>query len=437
MSKIYKFDSTTSPVTVSEWEHGRWETEMLDQNETLVANTDGTFTMTEVCKGKVKSVVYAVAGQTPDGTNYYAPVSMTTAPGSTDAMVATAVVMSSTADDDQDGDGHHDDHIKGGRGKDKKHGWAGNDSFDGGEGDDDLYGDAGDDDLLGGAGDDILHGGEGLDHVEGDHGRDRLFGDAGDDDLDGGLGKDILQGGAGDDLLSGGADADSLSGGDGDDTLTDDAGNDVMDGGAGDDLIMAGAGAGNDTFSGVAGTDTVNYSTAVAGIVADLGKGVAVSLALDAGIGRDRLATIENIEGSDFDDRLIGSGGANELNGGDGNDTIDGGCGVDQLTGSVGDDVFRFAKVKESGLGSGADTITDFTTGDLIDLSAMDAKAGLTRNDTFTFSATAPAIDAGNGVLWFDTDSQTLFGSTDKDADAEFSIVLLGVTSLSASDIVL
>lgn len=435
MSKILKFDTTTSPITAYEWEHGSWVAEEAEHNESLILNDDGTVTLTETCRDKIKTVVYAVAGKAADGSDYYAPVSSSSeASNLVFAMeMATTAAGASVQDDDQDGDGHHDDHIRGGKGKDKKHGWAGNDSFDGAEGDDDLYGDDGDDDLLGGSGDDMLHGGEGLDHLEGNDGKDKLYGDVGDDNLNGGLGKDLLEGGAGNDILAGGTDADSVRGGDGNDELCDDAGNDQLEGGTGDDTFLAGMGAGNDVLNGGAGMDTVDYSEATKAVIIDLQKGQGACM----GLGRDRLNAIENANGSDFDDSIAGSKFANLLDGGDGDDLIFGGLGADMLTGGMGSDVFVYRGIKDSGTATtGRDVITDFLTGDRIDFSAMDAKAGFTRNDSFEFLDAAPTAD-GNGKIWFDAEHQTLYGSTDKDLDPEFSVVLLGVSDISSADLVL
>lgn len=57
-------------------------------------------------------------------------------------------------------------------------------------------------------------------------------------------------------------------------------------------------------------------------------------------------------------DILNGGAGADVIDGGIGMDTITGGTGNDTMTGGLGDDVFALAD------GSGADTITDFDTGD-------------------------------------------------------------------------
>ena len=68
------------------------------------------------------------------------------------------------------------------------------------------------------------------------------------------------------------------------------------------------------------------------------------------GIGADIL------NGGAGGDRLSGNNGADQLRGGTGNDTLSGGA---------GNDLFAF------GLGDGRDTITDWNTGDKIDLRGM------------------------------------------------------------------
>ena len=132
-------------------------------------------------------------------------------------------------------------------------------------------------------------------------------------------------------LLFGGAGDDSITGGDGGDLIYSGAGNDVVHAGAGDDLIIGGSGAGNDTFDGNTGSDTVSYTSALAAIKVDLAAGTAGSLVVanDAGIGNDTLIAIENIIAGDYGDQLTGNSNANKFTGGAGNDTIVGGGGND------------------------------------------------------------------------------------------------------------
>ncbi|MFM7464907.1 MAG: beta strand repeat-containing protein [Cyanobium sp.] len=97
-----------------------------------------------------------------------------------------------------------------------------------------------------------------------------------------------------------------------------------------------------DVINGLAGSDTVDYSDAMAA--------VKVSLALTGaqntgGSGFDVLISIENIFGSQFSDSLTGDAGNNTLNGGEGfgNDTLDGGLGNDVLNGGLGQDAASYS----------------------------------------------------------------------------------------------
>jgi hypothetical protein len=73
----------------------------------------------------------------------------------------------------------------------------------------------------------------------------------------------------------------------------------------------------------------------------------------------------------------------------------------------------------------------------MIDLRTIDAKSGGTFNDTFSFVSKTPAEGAGNGKLWYS--NGVLFGSTDNDAAAEFSVqvTLTGISTTNASEYIL
>ncbi len=314
-----------------------------------------------------------------------------------------------------------------------------------------LMGGTGNDLLKGGGGDDILNGGDGNDtatyadskvgvvvnltltgaqtvsaghadtlvsveNLVGSHFDDVLTGDAGANTLDGGAGKDILIGGAGHDELIGGA------------------GDDVLVGGAGDDQIDGGA-----------GNDTASYAGSMAG--------VKVSLATDGeqatgGGGKDTLISIENLQGSSFDDVLTGDDGKNILIGGDGADTLDGGrgkdvlmggAGADKLTGGAGADTFLFTSVSDSTL-SKADTILDFRAkeGDIIDLSGIDASTSAVGDQSFYFMGTG-AFTRHAGELRYTADAAGahVYGDTNGDGVADFHIIVAGLSGLQATDFVL
>jgi Ca2+-binding RTX toxin-like protein len=87
---------------------------------------------------------------------------------------------------------------------------------------------------------------------------------------------------------------------------------------------------GNNVLNGGAGSDTVSYGNATAGVTVALSTSAAQNT---LGAGIDTLTSFENLTGSDHADRLTGGAGANSLNGGLGNDTLVASGGVDTLTG--------------------------------------------------------------------------------------------------------
>jgi Ca2+-binding RTX toxin-like protein len=224
------------------------------------------------------------------------------------------------------------DVIWAGAGDDVVYGLEGNDIVCGGPGDDAIYGEAGNDRIYGGAGNDVIYGGEGNDVLRGGPGDDVLYGGRGDDILGGGPGDDRLYGGAGDDRLLGGSGNDILYGGLGIDVLSGGPGDDVVDGGYGWDIMNGGPGR----------ADTASFATMPRSY--EPGDGVHASLenGLATGDGRDRLRNFEDLEGSAFNDVLIGNRRANKLYGGPGDDTLIGGGG-DELYGGSGSDRCRGA----------------------------------------------------------------------------------------------
>jgi Ca2+-binding RTX toxin-like protein len=226
---------------------------------------------------------------------------------------------------------------------------------------DTLRGDANANILSGVAGNDVLVGAAGNDTLIGLTGNDTLYGGAGNDSMDGGaagsdtasyadatagvrvnlaittaqntigagtdtlLNFENLAGSNFNDTLSGNGVANILNGGAGNDTLIGAAGNDAMNGGAGNDSMDGGA----------AGTDTVTYSDATAGVTVNLALGTAQNT---VGSGIDTLFNFENLTGSNFNDKLTGNAAANTLYGLGGNDSLNGAAGIDILSGAAGND---------------------------------------------------------------------------------------------------
>lgn len=136
---------------------------------------------------------------------------------------------------------------------------------------------------------------------------------------------------------------------DGDDVITNATGftarlmgNDGADrivGGSGDDTMSGGFG--SDVLQGGGGSDTATYSETAGrlGVRADLDGATGDDGSADDGPAgaRDTIsADVENLEGTNVDDTLIGNAGPNVINGSGGRDQIQGLGGNDQLTGRGG-----------------------------------------------------------------------------------------------------
>ena len=330
------------------------------------------------------------------------------------------------------------------------------DTFGGGAFHDVLIGQGGNDSLYGNGGDDTLDGGDGNDKLHGGAGNDTLSGGNGNDVLDGGTGDDAMSGGAGDDTYYVDSAADGVveSANGGTDTvhttvsyaltpnveilisdsnaglsLTGNTLNNTIIGGAGDDRLNGGKGA--DNMQGGAGNDT--YIVDNAGDVVTDSSGIdTVVTRIDYTLGDD----IERLRaGSDSGLILTGNGGDNRIMGGAGDDVIIGGLGKDTLTGGDGDDVFKYLAMSDSGpTGATRDTITDFTAGDKIDLSAIDAIDG-GGHDSFTFIGGGRFTAAGQLRVTTTAAGDTLIqANTGGTNAADFSILLKGDHTLTAAD---
>ncbi|MBO9448895.1 type VI secretion system tube protein Hcp [Tropicibacter sp. R16_0] len=101
---------------------------------------------------------------------------------------------------------------------------------------------------------------------------------------------------------------------------------------------------GRERYFGGDGVDTVTYFNAGAGVTASLRNGAGEFGGQETGFGsagdavRDLYFEIENLVGSDFDDRLEGNRERNNLVGRDGDDFLLGYGGIDYLKGGLGND---------------------------------------------------------------------------------------------------
>ena len=172
-----------------------------------------------------------------------------------------------------------------------------------------------------------------------------------------------------------------------------------------------------------------------------------------------RYVSIEDINGSQGDDTIIGNSSVNILNGyngndslegatghdlldgGAGNDLLHGGSAMDQLTGGAGADTFIFVTTTEiPSTAAGRDLITDFShaQGDRIDLSLIDANIGAAGDQAFTYLGTGAFTGvAGQLHIWIDAGKTIVSGDVNGDKLADFAIALTGILSPVAADFVL
>ena len=121
------------------------------------------------------------------------------------------------------------------------------------------------------------------------------------------------------------------------------------------------------------------------------------------------------IVGTNAREQFFGSQGNDTLSGGGGGDWLQGGQGNDVMTGGAGNDMFVFRRgdgPNPTTRGDGDDIITDFSAGDVLRFRGFSSKEVSTH-----------LVDGG---LMVD------YGGIGGQGDGNGSILLLGVTSLSA-----
>lgn len=207
---------------------------------------------------------------------------------------------------------------------------------------------------------DTIHGLQGHDYIDGGDGDDILYGDEGNDTLIGGLGVNYLYGGLDDDRFIGGK------------------GTDHFDGGSGKKPTDL-------------GMDTVSYENA---------KGVVVKLNGGVGTGGDALGdtyvNIENVDGSNYTDELIGDDKGNVLRGLNGDDELSGLGGVDTLRGGEGRDRLYGGLQGDFLYGDEGNDILTAETGSIFETS-IDHLDGGGGDDTLTGSS-GDVFIGGTGI---------------------------------------
>jgi Ca2+-binding RTX toxin-like protein len=197
---------------------------------------------------------------------------------------------------------------------------------------------------------------DGLYTVNGKGGDDTLNGNWDDDTLNGNDDNDVIQGFDGNDVLNGGAGNDALYAGAKEEGTTEFTGEDIIHGNAGDDTIVGSTSQEADgQFYGDGGADK---------IMANARGGYYF---IDAGTGNDSIQTGQTDSHGDFDafgdagnDTISGVGGTNYFAGGDGNDALHGAFGTFYLDGEDGNDVMDLGSFSSGTLdgGLGDDTLT-------------------------------------------------------------------------------
>ena len=229
----------------------------------------------------------------------------------------------------------------------------------------DFSGDGIDNVVTLGSGNDTVFGGKGSNYIVGNGGNDVLIGGAGGGPFGGGNtiyafgGNNYLQGGTGspsDVLVATGAGNDTFYGG---------SGNNYIVGGTGKNTIVGGGGALQTLYgNGSAGDYIVGGSSPTASnVLVENGTGAAQPLGRAAG---------NNYEvGGPGDDLVVGGNSSDYLFGGAGNDTIYGGNGTDYIYPGPGNDFIWTDNIGSQstdyiyeGVGTGVDTVADFTPGD-------------------------------------------------------------------------
>lgn len=180
-----------------------------------------------------------------------------------------------------------------------------------------IVGTDGADRLIGTAGDDVIAALDGADVVLAGGGNDLVCGDAGPDNLVGGLGNDRLYGGT--NGMTNVFESEPEPAGD---TLVPGPGDDLVD--VGVNTVLRG--------DGWNSPDTIDYSTADAGVAVDLVSGVATGEGSDTVVvaqSQPEVGYVVELLGSTHSDRLLGTESSDQLVGQGGGDWIEGRGGDD------------------------------------------------------------------------------------------------------------
>jgi Ca2+-binding RTX toxin-like protein len=142
-------------------------------------------------------------------------------------------------------------------------------------------------------------------------------------------------------------------------------------------------------------------------------------------------AKADVLSGMSGKDSLNGNAGNDRLFGNGGDDTLTGGAGADELYGGSGADAFIYTAITDSSVTAGIDTIFDFTAGDKINLTLIDANTKVAKDQAFVFSEVGLA-----NAVWtvFDGANTFVYADHTGDTSADLTIKLAGQVNLTGSD---
>jgi Ca2+-binding RTX toxin-like protein len=318
-----------------------------------------------------------------------------------------------------------------------------------------LIGTAGSDVIKGYGGDDTIKGGGGADHIDGGAGYDTVmytdstsgvyvdlwtgrghYGTAQGDTL---VSIESAYGSLHPDWLAGTNGTNHIYGLDGDDWIHGRGGVDIVYGGNGNDTLVGGADL--DALDGEWGYDMASYYDSPAGV-----RAVLWGTGSGGDAEGDWLLNIEALQGSAYDDELIGDQMANTLYGEGGNDKLyagagedwllsgygndelygregndvmygeagqdrlEGGSGIDTMIGGLHADTFAWSAISDTGTTmSTSDQVVDFNPaeGDRLDVSGIDANVYAPHDQAFTFIGSAPFSGTPGEINYFHSDGDT------------------------------
>lgn len=163
------------------------------------------------------------------------------------------------------------------------------------------------------------------------------------------------------------------------------------------------------TLTDAAGNDILNAAAVTTDSIINLAPGATSTIDGDA-LYIDSGTIIEDVSGGDGDDTIIGNVADNQ---------ISGMRGSDRLTGGGGNDTFLF-----SDAWAGTDRITDFSTGDIIQIEAANFSAAVVAGNGSAVGLNQIQVSSGGGTT-------SLFIGTDTVAGADVTVSLSGTFAAS------